>query len=156
MRTLELLLLGGAALLFLSKKSEAAGVSDGAAGGIGTSLGVFPSGVAPSVITKTAAEVLGANTSQYAGVSTPAQTPKTTEAALGELSKQLQTGADKQAVAWEAKLISQGTPKSAETVKSEIQQGIINTNTGGLNAVWTGVGFFNPYTGVTHVPTVYK
>jgi len=143
MKTLELLLLGGAALLFLSKRSEAAGFS--------------PGGASPQAIAQRAEELLVEGTDQQAGIApyTPSKTPRTTTEALGQLAAELQTGADKQAIEWEAKLISQGTPKTPEVVRSEIQQGITNTATGGLNAIWTGVGYYNPFSGVTHIPTVY-
>lgn len=143
MKGLELLILGGAALLLLARKSEAAATAS-------------PQGVAQA-----AADVIGIGAKTTSGVApaTPSVIPETTEQQLAQITEAVQSGADTQAAAWESKLISMGTPKSAAILNAEIQQGpgqVINTATGGLNAIWTGVGFYNPFTGITHVPTVYS
>jgi hypothetical protein len=165
MKTLELLLIGGAALLFLSKKSEATGAGESGAysptapySPVASSIGVFEPGTKPQAVAQKAEEVIAAGLPSQAGIAsfTPSTTPKTAAEQIGNIARALATGADAQAAVQEAKLMAMGTPKTAEVVASEIQQGLINTSTGGLNAVWTGVGFYNPFTGITHVPTMYK
>ena len=162
MRMLELLLIGGAALLLLAKKSEAADgmVSSPTAVSepVVSSIGTFKPGTATQAVAQKAEEVIAAGTGVQAGISsfTPSTTPKTAAEQIGNIARALATGADAQAAVQEAKLMTLGTPKSAEVVRSEIQQGLINTSTGGLNAIWTGVGFYNPFTGITHVPTMYS
>ena len=158
-----MLLIGGAVLLFLSKKSEAEGGIGGSSptaayAPVVSSVGTFPAGTKAQAIAQTAEVVLVTGTNIQSGIAakTPTKTPETKEEALGQLAEALATGADLQATLQEAKLMASSIgPKSAATVASEIQQGIINPATGGLNAVWTGVGFYNPFTGVTHIPTVY-
>ena len=87
-------------------------------------------------------------------VPTPTEHPLDTSAQLHEINREIAGGASPAAGKAEAALVSQGSPTTVKQINANIDAGVMTVGST-PNSTWTGVGFFNPYTGITHVPTSY-
>ena len=154
MKTLEIVALAASAYILLTKTNllSASGFdSSGGGGASAPGIGAHPATSTPSPATMAA--TLAAAQAALAQVGAPAMTgyvptvaPTTQAGLIASYTAQGVGGASAPAVAAEiANANISGAHPTANYTPSYASPGV----------VWTGAGYYNSFTGVTHIPTTY-